>query len=330
MRTLNKRVRPDNISNDVRATHGSFGRIFYLVLLGGFCLGIANYVFGDIVIFRADGLVLSDENVIATTFVARVVKVDVTQGETVSKNAPLLQLLSFEILERLADLSIKRAELIAKTTEFRVRTETVAQLLPLAERREEEAGRVIEQFDSMAKGGFVRTASYAQALSANYTARRDRVTLSAEGSVLSEGMTALQLALGDADTALLDLKTNYAKGLVVSPTTGSVGALVPYVGNVYRPGEPLMSIYSGEPYVLVYLPRSYLFSVYLGMSLWVTDGQHTTPGKISEILPVTAMLPKEFQNTFQPTGRNQLAKIRLDPGSPFPLHQKVTVARSYF
>ena len=179
MRALKKRVRPDNMSNDVRVTRGSFGRVVYLVLLAVFSLGVANYLFGDVIIFRADGLVLRDENVVATTFVARVVKVDVAQGETVHQGAPLLQLLSFEILERLADLSIKRAELVAKATEFRIRTETVAQLLPLAERREAEAARVIKQFDSMAKDGFVRTAPYADALSANYTARRDRVTLSA-------------------------------------------------------------------------------------------------------------------------------------------------------
>ena len=114
MRALKKRVRPDNMTNDVRVTRGSFGRVVYLVLLAVFSLGVANYLFGDVIIFRADGLVLRDENVVATTFVARVVKVDVAQGETVHQGAPLLQLLSFEILERLADLSIKRAELVAK------------------------------------------------------------------------------------------------------------------------------------------------------------------------------------------------------------------------
>ena len=329
MRALKKRVRPDNMSNDVRVTRGSSGRVVYLVLLAVFSLGVANYLFGDVIIFRADGLVLRDENVVATTFVARVVKVDVAQGETVHQGAPLLQLLSFEILERLANLSIKRAELVAKATEFKIRTETVAQLLPLAERRESEAARVIKLFDSMAKDGFVRTAPYADALSANYNARRDRITLSAEGSVLSENMTALEVALADADVALRDLKLHYADGQVVSAAKGSVGALVPYVGNVYRAGEPLMAIYSGEAYVLVYLPRRYLFSVYPGMVLQVTDGQLTAEGTVAEILPVTAILPKEFQNTFQPTDRNQLAKIRL-ARSPFPLHQKVTVGLSYF
>lgn len=330
MRALKKRLRPDNIPNQQRVVRGSAGRIIYLVFLGMFALAVANYLFGDFLLLRADGLVLRDENVVATTFIARVDKVDVQQGATIEEGSPLLKLQSLEILERLADLSIKRAELVAKATDFRIRAETVEQLLPLAERRELEATRVIEQFDSMTKDGFIRSVRYEEALRANYEARRDRVKLSAESHVLSDEMTALQVALTGADAALRDLKAHYAEGRVVAPVSGSVGATVPSVGNVYRPGEPLLSIYAGNPYVLVYLPRRYLFPIYAGMKLNVTDGQHAETGVISEILPLTAALPKEFQNTFQPSDRNQLAKIKLAAGSHFPLNQKVSASRSYF
>jgi hypothetical protein len=60
------------------------------------------------------------------------------------------------------------------------------------------------------------------------------------------------------------------------------------------------------------------------------DGQFTEKGVITDILPVTAMLPKEFQNTFQPTNRNRLAKIKVAAGARFPLNQKVSVTRPYF
>jgi hypothetical protein len=72
-----------------------------------------------------------------------------------------------------------------------------------------------------------------------------------------------------------------------------------------------------------------LFPVYIGMKLQVTDGQNTASGAIAEILPVTDTLPKEFQNTFQPSDRNQLAKIELASSSSFPLLQKVRVSRSF-
>ena len=327
MRMLRKRLRPDNIPNEQRVARGSIGRVVYLILLAFFALGVANYLFGDLVLLRADGLVLRDQNVVATTYIARVDKVDVQQGSTVEAGQPLLKLQSLEILERLADLSIKRAELVATATQFKVRTETGEQLLPLAERHEAEAAQVIKQLDTMT--GFIPTVRYEEALRANYNARSDRVKLTAESHVLNEEMVALQAALVDANGTLKDLKTHYADGQVIAPVSGSVGAIVPLVGNVYRPGDPLMSIYSGDPYVLVYMPRRYLFPIYVGMRLDVTDGRHSEPGVVSEILPLTAMLPKEFQNTFQPTDRNQLAKIKFEQKSAFPLNQKVSVSRSY-
>lgn len=330
MRTLNKRVRPDNMTNEIRVQRGTLGRYIYLAFLAVFALGVLNYLFGDVLILRGDGLVLKDENVVATTYIARVVRVDVQQGQLVEKGRPLLQLQSLEILERLADLSTKRAELVAKATDFKIRSQNVTALLPLAERRETESGRVIKQFESMAKDGFVRSVPYAEALSANYSASRDRVTLSSEGQVLGAEMSAFDHALADADAALRDLKQHYGDGVVTAPVSGSVGAVVPFLGNVYRPGEPLMSIYSGDPYVLLYLPRRYLFPIDIGLRVSVTDGQRTTMGTVVEILPVTATLPREFQNTFQPTDRNQLAKIKLSANAPFPLNQKVRVTRPYF
>jgi len=330
MRPLRTRLRPDNIPNEQRIVRGSAGRVVYLAFLGVFALAVANYLFGDIVMLRADGLVLRDQNVVATTYIARVERIDIKEGQSVTKGSPLLKLQSLEILERLADLSTKRAELAAKVADFKIRSERTEQLLPLAQRREAEAARVITQFDSMAKDGFVRSAPYSEALSANYDARRDRVSLSAESRVLKDELAALNSAVKDADAALRDLQASYADGLVLAPVTGAVGATVPSVGDVYRPGDPLLSIYSGEPYVLVYLPRRYIFPISVGMRLQVTDGPRTANGIIAEILPLTATLPKEFQNTFQPLNRNQLAKIRLSRSASFPLSQKVSVTRSFF
>ena len=330
MRALRKRVRPDNLPNEQRTARGSLGRIIYLVLLGMFAVVVLNYLFGDFLLFRADGLVLRDQSVVATTYVARVDSIDVREGQVVEKGTPLLKLQSLEILERLADLSIKRAELMAKATDFKIRTETSTLLLPLAERRKSEATRVIKQFDGLTDKGLVTSARYEQALRANFDAQRDHANLAAESHVLNDEMTALQAALTDANATLRDLKALYSNGLVLAPVSGAVGATVPSVGNVYRPGEPLLTIYFGEPYVLVYLPRRYLFPIYVGMQLEVTDGQNTASGVIAEILPLTGTQPKEFQNTFQPSDHNQLAKIELATSSSFPLLQKVRVSQYSF
>ena len=112
-----------------------------------FGLTVINYMFGDYVLLEADGLVLRDQHVVATTYVARVDGVDVTEGQAVEAGNPLVKLQSTEILERLADLSTKRADLVAKETDFKVKAASVAQLLPLAERRVAEAVNTIKQFE---------------------------------------------------------------------------------------------------------------------------------------------------------------------------------------
>ena len=329
MRALRQRLRPDNIPSEQRAARGSTGRIVYLILLGIFTFAILNFLFGDYFLFRADGLVLRQQSVVATAYIARVESIGVRQGQIVEQGTQLLKLQSMEIVERLADLSMKRADLIAKATDFKIRSETSALLLPLAKRRETEAEAVMKQFDAAANKELIPPLRYEQASRAHFDAQRDYTTLAAESYALKEDMAAVESALADAKTSFADLKAVYSNGLVHAPVSGTVGPSVPELGNVYRPGDPLLTVYFGEPYILLYLPRRYLFPVYPGMKLEVTDGQNTTTGVILEILPVTDALPKEFQNTYKPSDRNQLAKIKLEPAAiPFPLLQKVRVTRA--
>lgn len=327
MRPLRQRLRPDNIPNEKRVERGRAGRIIYVILLFVFGLGVINYLFGDYVLLEADGLVLSDAHIIATPYVALVQTVDVDEGQTVEAGDILLKLRSTEIMERLADLSTKRAELAAKATDFKIRAASVTQLLPLAERRAAEAVNTIKQFDTLAAAKLVTSARYQEALRVNYEASKDRVNLMTQSHVLKEELSSLNKALADADEAIAELQELYADGIMRSPAAGSIGASVPSVGNVYRPGEPILSVYSGEPYVLAFLPRRYLFPMRVGMKVHVSDGREHADGVVSEILHVTDTLPKEFQNTFKPSDRNQLAMIKLDTPASFPLNQKVSVSR---
>lgn len=327
MRSLKTRLRPDNIPNEKRVERGHVGRTIYLGLLAVFALVVVNYLFGDYVLLNADGLVLSDAHVIETPYVALVEKVGVDEGQTVKAGDFLLKLQSTEILERLADLSTARAGLVAKATDFKIRAESVSQLLPLAERRAAQAVNTLKQFDALAKAKLVTSARYQEALRVNYEASKDRVGLLTQRQVLKEELTSLDEALADAEDAIANLQKLYADGVVRSPADGSIGASIPPVGSVYQSGEPILSVYSGKPYVLAYLPRRYLFPIDVGMKVQISDGRDTANGVISEILPVTASLPKEFQNTFKPSDRNQLAMIEIETAKSFPLNQKVSLSR---
>jgi len=330
IRSLKKRPRSDNLANEKRAAPNSAGRYIYLTALAVFGIVVLNYLFGDLVFLRADGLVLRDQTIVSPTYVARVYDVQVKEGQSVEKGQVLLNLQSLEMLERLADLSARRARLVADMVDFRIRSETVDALLPLAKKREDEAARVVGKFDQLAQVGLTTSSGYDSALTANFMAQQDHVKLTTQGKTLANELETLEQASEVAESTLMRLQESYAEGVVRAPIGGSIGVSVPPLGHVYRAGDSILSIYSGESYVLAYLPRRYLFSIEVGQKLTVSDGRVSIAGVLDELLPVTDALAREFQNTFKPTDRSQLAKIKLLEPSPFPLHDKVSLSARYF
>ncbi len=330
VRALKKRPRIDTLVSEKRRNTNLTGRMIYLALLIVFAVTVLNYLLGDFVFLRADGLVLRDPNTIAATYVARVEQVAVKEGQKVKKGDILLRLQSTELLERLADLSTQRAQFAARYVEYQTRLAIVAQLLPLAQKREAQTASTVTQYEKLAEGGLATFAGYDNALSASYQAQQDRVQLTVQDQTLKKELTTLESARDDAAAALENLKLHYSDGVVRALVNGEIGASVPSVGAVYRPGEAMLSIYSGEAYVLAYLPRRYLLPIYEGMEVVVSDGRHHTAGTVSEILAVTDALPTEFQNTFKPRDRSQLAKISFPHPPPFLLHDKINIGRSYF
>ena len=327
LRKLKKRPRSDKHVNQDRKLGGNWGRRVYLALLFIFALTMINYLWGDLLFLRFAGLVLQDKTVVAVSYVARIEAVEVSEGQTVHQGQTLLRIASMDVLERIADLSIRQAELTQRAAELKLRSDVAMQMQPLAERREEQTDSVLRQFDMLGIRGLVTSARYNEILLANFDAREDRIKFAAESETLSMQIADLEAARRDSMNAIRNLEAHYADGVVRARLDGSIGAQIPSVGDVYRAGEPILSVYSGDAHVLAYLPSRYLFPIRPGMEVTVSSGRYRDDGVITEILPVSDALPLEFQNTFEPRERNQLAKIHLSDPSQFPVSAKVEVTR---
>lgn len=330
LRRLKNRARPDAHTNQARRPGGNVGRYVYLSLLAAFGLGVANYLWGDMLILHSDGLVLRDQIVIAAPYTSRVESVHVTEGQSVESGELLIRVRSPEVLEKLADLSVRQAELTRQTAETVLRYKTAVQLLPKAAKRESETSGFIKRIEDSANRASVTSQLYESALSANYVASQDRIRLATEAQTLEEQIAQLEEARNSAMAAVNDLKELYGGGVFNAGRSGSIGAAIPFVGTIYSASEPMMSLYSGDSYVLAYLPRRYVFPIELGMKVTISSGRRRAQGVIAEILPVSDALPQEFQNTFKPRDRNQLAKVRISEPEAFPLFEKVRVSRYYF
>lgn len=329
VKSLRKRPRPDALQTEQRRATNKTGRLVYLFMLGALALAGVNFLFGDLVFLRADGLVVRDKTTVSTTYLARVESVNVEPGQAVSAGMPLLKVQSSEILERLAELSSKKASLTAQAADFKMRAAKATSLLPLAKKRESESAKMLEKVGDLSGRNVLTLAQYGDALRARFDARQSYVEIEAQERALKGELEAIDSARVDADKALDRLRDHYADGVVQAPVKGAIGTSVPSPGDVYRPGETILEIYSGNAFILAYLPRRYLFGVETGTAVEVNSGRHTATGIISDILPVTAALPNEFQNSFKPRDRSQLARITFDGPSPFPLHEKVSIRLAY-
>ncbi|WP_319529887.1 HlyD family efflux transporter periplasmic adaptor subunit [uncultured Cohaesibacter sp.] len=329
MRNLKKRPRTDNLTNQTRRSGVSVGRRIYLGLLVVFAVVVANYFWGDLFLLKGDGLVMRDKSVIAASYVSRIEEVAVKEGQMVKKGDVILRIESPEQLERLADLSTRQADLIQRSAEFRLRMQIADRLLPLAKQRQQQTGELLDTIGQLKTSGNLTNERYHDILSESFEASAELAKLIADQETLSDQMASLETARDGAEMALIDLKDHYAQGEIRAPVDGAIGTQVPSPGSVYRSGDPMLSIYSGEAYVLTYLPRRYLFSIEVGMEVMVSSGRSSEAGVIDAILPVSDMLPQEFQSNFKPRERSQLARIRFVEPPKFPLYEKVRVSGRY-
>lgn len=330
MRNLKRRLRPDTLQNEPRKIKGSAGRWVYLALLAFFGVALGNYLWGDHLILRADGLVLRDRNVVASTSIVQIENINVRRGQAVSSGDVLLKVGSIDVLERIAEYSTRYTDLKERHAALLSRKKQLIELLPLSKVRLMRTSLKTKELKDLHKRKLVSAERLEDATSALHTAKVDYTRQSAELNGLELEITATGYALKQSYKVLSDLETHYASGIIRASRNGRVGEDVPSNGAVYRPGDPIMSVISGEAYVLAYLPISYLFDVTEGTRVTVKSGRFEAEGYIAEILPVSQVVPQEFQHAFRPDHARQLARIEFDNAPPFPTSASVKITLPFF
>lgn len=328
MKRLRNRERVDTFTNDRRSTKKSYGRQIYLAMLAMIALVIGNHLWGDLVIFRADGLIVQDRIDIEAGFVGRLEELPVKIGQRVEKGTVIARLQSIDIVERLAQLSLRVAELTNSQIEDDNRIAVAEQLLPLAAERRSDRQVVLTSLTGLNNKGLVTVEKLKLAMDDLRSAEEIQIRLRASLDQNGNASAARSTAMRHAARAFEDLKAAYGDGVVTAPASGVIGTTLPAPGEVFLTGEPILSIHSGMKYVLAYLPPRYLFAVSPGEEVRLRAGPLAATGHVEEILPVSDALPQEFQRRFQPTERGQLARIKLTGAQDWPLNAKVEVRRT--
>lgn len=325
IRTIKTRRRPDALVNDVRRERNSLGRRIYVVLLAAGAVAIVNYLVGDMVFLRADGLVVRDRTVIASAYLAELTTVEVREGDVVAAGQPLLTVQSAEMIDRLGQLSAREGELIARLSEIKVKARTYQKLKPIAEMRVRESATVVSDQGPARARGLITAASRDDAMSNYYEATQALVALDAEQEALGEELAALEAARANTRLAIERLTEHYADGTIDAPRAGTVVGEVPAPGLVVKPGDPILTLYSGRPYIVAFVPAHYLPGLVSGDRVRVTSGRISTVGTVDEVLPVAQALPPEFQRSFRPRDRHRMVRLKIDEAVAFPVLDKVRI-----
>lgn len=326
MRRLNKRTRTDTHKNDRRVVRKGYGRWIYLTLLAALFIGVLDYIWGDAMLFRAKGVVSQERVDIEARYVGHLDNFSVQLGQEIRKGQIIGRISSMEVTDRLAELKLRQSELKDRVIENEETIKIARELLPIAEQRLKDS-REMRQVANRAKAkGLVTTDRLLEVYSENNAAEEAIIRIQEELKSDISLQRSLKDSLEDVDRALSELTMLYSDGYVLSPVTGVLGSSPPVRGQTFLTGENILSVYTGEKYIQAYLPSRHLFPVEVGETVLVYAGATALEGVVEEILPISDDLPKQFQNSFKPAERSQLANIRVE-NLDLPLHTKITLRR---
>ncbi|MFD0987038.1 HlyD family secretion protein [Methyloligella solikamskensis] len=324
MLKIHKRPSVDKLVSEQRVESASWGRRIYLGLLALLGLVILNYLFGDMVFLRAEGILLTDRDAVAATYPGQVVAVEVAEGETVEQEDVLVRMESAQMVRDIAELTLRAAEMSERKAQLQVKLGVVSSLLPIAERHVTESNATLDAFDKLDNKGLVSNARVNEAVENKFDAAERLAELKSQSEILETQLPSVMESYDRAIGALNGLKALYDDGIVRAVRGGTVGPKVPTQGQVVNFGDDLLTIYGSKTYVLAYLSNDYLFEVEPGQKVRVSSGAQAVDGRIDAVLGVADTLPPEFQNLFKPRDRGRLVRIALD-GEGFAVAQKVEV-----
>ena len=304
----------------------AFGRWVYIGLLSMFFVWVFDLFLGPLLRLQADGLVVAEHLSISVPFPAQVLDVAITPGARVTKGVQLARVHSVEIVQNLATLTARLAELETSRVELERRERVAKAVLAVADDRADEAVDTVRRIRNYRATGNVAIITWSQVLEEQFNAKERMAVMTEELRSTEEGLITVGSALANAESALGDLKRVYNGGVVPAPEDGIIGLRTARPGDVVQVGSSLMVLYRPHPHVLAYLETGTLYSVAPGDEVRVSDGFTSTIGRVAEVLPVADALPEEFRKAFQPRGRSQVARIELMSETPFPLFAKVRLS----
>jgi multidrug resistance efflux pump len=283
------------------------------------------------ILLRADGYVSRERVAVAPAFEGRIAQVLVRPGDHVEKGQKIAVVKSVAISRTLADLAAEKARLMSKIAQLQARRRVIIDTLPLAKSSAAQTATYLNDLSQARANGLTLNKSLQTMTSASLSANEHVAGLQAEQASLSVELDANRLALAQAASAYDDLSGTYAEGALYAPVSGDIGASVASAGQALSTGEGggVADIYTGESFVLAYVPDSYLLNISEGQTVGVRARNEVVNGRIDRILPLTETLPNDLQAPNRMLERGRLVRVALKEPNQLPVDQRVQVTTCF-
>jgi len=280
--------------------------------------------------FHAEGLVTRERVAVAPPFEGKVTQVFVHPGDKVARGQKIAVVQSATLSRSLSELAAQRALLISKIAALEARRRIVAETLPIAEESARRTTAFLQTLTDARMRGLVVNRSLQEMTVAALNATERAATFQAEQESLAEELEANKNALREAGAAYESLKTLYGDGVLYAGVSGDIGSEVAAVGQVLTPGNGAVAvIYTGEDFVLAYVPDAYLSEIAEGQKVGVKMRGKVFNARIQRILPINAALPADLQNPNRLRERGRLVRIELTDPNALAIGQKVEITRCF-
>jgi multidrug resistance efflux pump len=282
------------------------------------------------ILLRADGYVSRERVAVAPAFEGRIAQVLVRPGDHVEKGQKIAVVKSVAISRTLADLAAEKARLMSKIAELQARRHVIVDTLPLAKSSAAQTATYLNDLSQARSMGLTLNKSVQEMTAASLAASERVASLQAEQASLSVELDADRLALAQAASAYDDLSATYADGALYASVSGDIGASVALAGQALSTGGGgVADIYTGESFVLAYVPDSYLLNVSEGQAVGVSARNAVVNGRIDRILPLSEALPNDLQAPNRMLERGRLVRVALNESNQLPVDQRVQVTTCF-
>lgn len=309
----------------------NLGRWIYISILLLVGLWAFDVFFGQFFFLRGNGLVVARPYVVASEYIGTVRDISVRQGDRVKRGEVVAHLSSRQYDEQLARLRFELSNLSADRTRMSSQLAGTRELVELARKRLKSAAAFREKLEAGLEDGVSTGTALNTAYDREYSAREDLERITSDIVTLRAEVKALYQQIDQRYVLIHDIEDSYDEGRLVAPETGIVTDVSAIESSVIRPGNPIMTIAAGQPYVLAYFENGSLYELEPGQEVSMYYGTRSLEGKVKSLLPVSEQLPEEFQRSFQPTGRAQIAEVEIDASETQPpLFAKLEIGGGLF